>query len=291
MATTAATRVVALGMGLVVEVPAHWTLGSAGIVNMATQRFLFAGNGDLASLPTLPGNGDVDAGALPNDRVVVEIEAFCRLACSGPKEETPLPLDWPTASPRTQGLPPSRHELQLGFRWFDRPLFVVAKWADGAPASDIAAIEAIVRSVRADPAPPARGEFAGWVGIGPLSEIPVGSVVLQPLPAGAVIRPSGRLFDNEPYFLARGKENVYAFDSRPLVDRRCQIQFDSASDRFWCAVGGRRYEWTHFGRYLGPEPSSDLPQHRVIVRDGLVWVGYIESSRYIPSVRDEAAEY
>lgn len=272
------------------DVPASWTLGDAGNVNWAATRFLFAGNGDLAGLSKIRGNGDVDPAALPNDRVIVEIESFCRLMCAGPADETPLPLDWSSAAPRTPGLPASLHERSLGFRWFDQPLFVIAMWGDGAPAADIAAIEAIVGSLRPDPVPPALGEFAGWDGIGPLSAIAVGAVTLHPLPPNAVIRPMYRLYDNEPYFVARGAQNIYAFDSRPLADRRCLIQFDAAIDRFWCDVPGRRYEWTHFGRYLGPEPSSDLPQHRVIVRDGLVWVGYIESSRFAPSVRDEAAE-
>ena len=77
---------------------------------MATQRYLFAGNGDLASLPTIPGNGDVDAAALPAGRVVVEIEVFCRLLCSGPTEETRLPLDWSQAITSPRALPADRHE-------------------------------------------------------------------------------------------------------------------------------------------------------------------------------------
>ena len=68
-------------------------------------------------------------------------------------------------------------------------------------------------------------------------------------------------------------------------------QYDSASDRLTCAVPGRVYEWTRFGTYLGPEPASNLTQHRVIVRDGQVWVRYVEEGMLWPSVPDEAAEY
>ena len=39
-----------------------------------------------------------------------------------------------------------------------------------------------------------------------------------------------------------------------------------------------------------PSVNSDLSQHRVIVREGVVWVRYLEASLLTPSVRDEAAE-
>lgn len=83
---------------------------------------------------------------------------------------------------------------------------------------------------------------------------------------------------------------MYAFASRPLVDQRCEIQYDAAADHFRCTAAGWTYEWTRFGRYLGPEPQSDLAQHRVIIRDGIVWVRYVEASLLVPSVQDEAAE-
>src|SRR6185503_9512128 len=133
-------------------------------------------NGDLTGLGTVPNNGDVDVASLPSDRVVVAVESFCRLSCSGPTTETALPLDWTAAVPLTPTQPPTgKHELALGFRWFDAPLFVVA------------------RCVRPDPSPPAMGEYAGWDGIGPLSAIGVGSVSLRPLPPGAVLRPTGQI--------------------------------------------------------------------------------------------------
>jgi len=286
----ATLRSIGLGNGLTLDVPISWSLKGIGNVNRATQRLLLVGNVDVANLATVPNNGDVDVSALPSGSVTVEIEYFCSLFCAGPADETPLPLDWSAASPFGGSQPPGRHALALGFRWFDDPLFVVARWVDDAPAADVAAIADIVRSVRADPAPPATGEFNGWAGLGPLASIPLGSVTFEPLPAGAIIRQPYRVWDNVPYFLVRGRQNVYAFVSRPLRDQRCDIHYDLPSDQFSCTIDGRTYEWTRFGRYLGPEPASDLSQHQVIVRDGSVWVRYVEDSLLVPSVRDEAAE-
>jgi len=283
-------RIVSLGQGLVVDVPVAWDLKGAGYVNRATQRQLLAANGDVSTLPTVPNNGDVDTAALPNGRVTVEVESFCGLACQGPVDETPLPLDWSLATPRLRDLPADRHELGLGFRWFDRPLMIVARWADGAPPADVAAIADLVRSVRPERTPPATGEYDGWAGVGPLDAIPVGTVRFEPLPDGAIVRQPFRLWDNVPYFLVRGKVHLLAFTSRPLQDQRCDIHYDAASDHFACGVDGRSYEWTRFGRYLGSEPQSDLAQHRVIVRDGMVWVYYLDDSLLVPSVPDEAAE-
>jgi len=279
--------------GLSLEIPARWTWDAGvGFVNRATSRYFLAANGPLTDLPVVPGNGDVDASALPTGRVVVAVEEFCRLACQGPTTETPLPLDWGTAAPlfgRT--LPNDRHELAIGFRLFDRPVFVVARWADDAPAADIAAIAAMVRSIQLDPTPPVTGEYRGWDGLGPLANIPVGSVTFTPLPAGAIIRPAYRTYDNAPFYVVRGKQGIYAFASRAFFNQSCEIQYDAATDRLTCAVPGRVYEWTRLGTYLGPEPASNLTQHRVIVRDGQVWVRYIEDGMLWPSVRDEAAEY
>jgi hypothetical protein len=275
------------------EIPAHWTWdASVAYVNRGTQRHFLAANGPLADLPAVPGNGDVDASALPSGRVVVEVEAFCRLACSGPTTETPLPLDWTMATPLfSRTLPSGRSERAVAFRWFDQPLFVVARWADDAPAADIAAIADLARSIHAEPAPPASGEYRGWAGLGALVNIPVGSVTLTSLPAGAIIRPSYRTYDNVPFYVVRGKQGIYAFRSRAFFDERCLVGYDPVADRFTCTVPGRVYEWTRFGRYLGPEPASNLTQHRVIVRDGQVWVRYLEDSMLWPSVPDEAAEY
>jgi len=280
-------------LGLNLGIPAQWTWSAGfGSVNRGTQRYFLAANGSLTDLPGLPGNSDVDASALPSGRVVVELESFCRLGCSGPSSETPLPLDWSTAAPlfgRT--LPNDRHELAISFRWFDQPLFIVARWADDAPAADITAIADMVRSIRADPAPPATGEYRGWDGIGPLASIAVGSVTLTPLPTGATIRLPYRTYDNAPFYVVRGKQGIYAFASRAFFNQSCVIQFDTATDRLTCAVPGRVYEWTRFGTYLGPEPASNLTQHRVIVRDGQVWVRYDQDGMLWPSVPDEAAEY
>lgn len=279
--------------GLSLEVPARWSWNATpAAVNRATQRYLIAANGPLTDLPELPGNGDVDASALPSGRVVIEVESFCRLACTGPTNESSLPLDWSSAKPLLdRALPSGRHELAIGFRLFDQPTFMVARWADDALAADIAAISEVVRSIRTEPNPPAAGEYRGWAGIGPLANIPVGSVTLAPLPAGAAIRPPYRTYDNVPFYVVRGKQGIYAFRSRAFFDERCLIQYESVADRFACTVPGHSYEWTRFGRYLGPEPASDLTQHRVIVRDGQVWVRYIEDSPRFPSVPDEAAEY
>jgi hypothetical protein len=286
----ATLRSIALGNGLTVDIPIGWALKGVGNVNRATERILLAGNIDVAALPTVPNNGDVDVAALPAGTVTVEFERFCSLFCAGPRDETPLPLDWSAAVPFRPSEPAGRHELELGFRWFDEPILLVARWVDDAPAADVAAIGDIVRSVRADPVPPATGEFNGWAGLGPLASIPVGSVIFEPLPAGAIIRQPYRVWDNVPYFLVRGRQNVYAFVSRPLHDQRCDIHYDLASDQFSCTVDGRTYQWTRFGRYLGPEPASDLSQHEVILRDGSLWVRYVEDSLLVPSVRDEAAE-
>jgi hypothetical protein len=279
--------------GLSLEVPARWAWNSQfASVNRGTQRYFLAANGPLTDLPGLPGNGDVDAAVLPSARVVVAVESFCRLGCNGPATETPLPLDWSTAAPLfDRALPSDRHELAVGFRWFDEALFVVARWSDDAPAADIAAIADVVRSIRPEPAPPTTGEYRGWAGVGPLANIPDGSVTLAPLPSGAVSRPPYRSYDNVPFYVVRGKQGIYAFRSRAFFDERCLIQYESAADRFACTVPGHSYEWTRFGRYLGPEPASDLTQHRVIVRDGQVWVRYIEDSQRFISLPDEAAEY
>src|SRR5438477_7257181 len=183
-------RSIGLGNGLTLDVPVGWEIAGVRYINMGTQRMLLAGNGDLATLPTLPNNGDIDAGALPSGRVTFEVESLCRLSCVGPPDETVLPLDWSAAiPPRGVDLPASHHQLTLGVRWFDQAFMLVARWVDDAPVSDVAAIADIVRSVRADPAPPATGEFNGWAGLGPLANIPPGTVRLIPLPAGAIIHP------------------------------------------------------------------------------------------------------
>lgn len=99
-----------------------------------------------------------------------------------------------------------------------------------------------------------------------------------------------RLFDNAPFFLVRGRKNVYAFSSRPLNDQRCEAAYDRSDDQFHCTVDGIRYSWTRFGHFLAPDPNSEMSQHRVIVRDGSAWVQYLDSFRALPAVRDEAAE-
>jgi hypothetical protein len=276
--------------GLSLGVPPVWGW-SAGFeyINRATQRQFIASNGPLGGLPLLPGNGDIDASSLPSGRVVVEVESFCRLVCQGPTTETSFPIDWSGAAPLLdRPLPAGRNERAVGFRWFDQPLFFVARWADDAPAADIAAIGTIARSIRPEPSPPPTGEFNGWVGLGELGNIAVGTVTLTPLPTGAVV--GQRTFDNVPFFLVRGKQGTYAFVSRPLFDDSCAIQYDTAADRFTCVSGGRTYRWTRFGTYLGPEPASHLAQHRVIVRDGRVWVHYTTDTMSFPTVPDEAAE-
>ncbi len=286
-----AMRTVPFGDGLQIDVPSSWTLGPVGSVNRAAQRYLFAGNGDLSSLPTIVGNGDIDPAALPAGRFVLEIESFCRLLCQGPETETPFPLDWSSATAFLPaiGLPADRHQYSLAFRWFDRPYTVVARWADPASAEP-ALLPSIAASIRPTIVPPARGEYRGWDAIGADADIPVGTVRLEPLPAGAVIRPPNRTWDNEPFFIVRGRQHIFAWTTRPLVERRCVITYDSVADHFTCTVDSRTYAWTRFGRYLGPEPNSDLAQHRVIVRDGTVWVYYLEAGLSIPSVPDESAE-
>lgn len=265
------------GLGLVTDVPVGWSLDGLRGVNRGTQRLILASNIDVATLPTIPGNGDIDAAALPGGAVTVEIESFCRLICTGPTEETSLPLDWSNAGPLAQrSLPDGRHELAVGFRWFGRPMFVVARWADDAPPADIASIATITARIRADPPLPAAGEYRGWDGVGPLSDIPPGTVRLEALPVGAVIRSPGRLFDNGPFFIVRAPEGVTAFPQRPLQDRRCAVAFDANSDRFTCTVDGRVFAWTRRGTYLGPDPASDMRPLTVVVRDGLVWVDYAD---------------
>src|SRR2546423_6637731 len=116
-----AVRVNLYEQGLSLEIPAQWTWNAGfGLINRATTRYFLAANGPLTDLPQVPGNGDVDASALPGGRVVVELLAFCRFSCDGPKNETPLPLDWGTGAPAFgRVLPSDRHELSLGFRVFD----------------------------------------------------------------------------------------------------------------------------------------------------------------------------
>lgn len=266
---------IGLGFGLVADVPVGWSLEALRMVNRGTQGWLLAANTDVTGLPILEGNGDIDAAALKSGQVTVEVESFCRISCSGPTEETPLPLDWATAAPLyPRPLPDGRHELAVGFRWFSQPLFMVARWVDDAPAADIAAIAAIARSIRAEPPLPATGEYRGWVGLGSISDFPAGSVRLVPLPVGAIIRSQYRLYDNEPFFIVREPQGIVAFSQKPLVDRRCVVAFDTPSDRFTCTVDGRTFAWTRRGSYLGPESSSDMQPLKIVVRDGSVWVLY-----------------
>lgn len=271
-------RTVDLRNGLLVDVPVGWDLLGAGFVNRATQRYLLAGNVDLATLPGVPNNGDVDAAALPARSVVVEIESFCRFGCRGPAEETVLfPLDWAMAAPLyDRVLPSDRHELALGFRWFDLPMYIVARWTDDAPAADVAAIAAIARSLRADPPAPSTGVYGRWLGLGPVTDIPIGTVRLVPLPAGAIVREPHRFWDSEPFFIVRDPAKTYAFSSKPLVDRRCVVAFDAPAGQFRCTVGDRVFAWTKDGKYLGPEPASDMQPLRVIVRGGAIWVAYYD---------------
>jgi hypothetical protein len=155
----------------------------------------------------------------------------------------------------------------------------------------VAAIADMVKSIRAEPTPPATGEYRGWGGLGSLANIAVGSVTLVALPAGASLSQPNRSHGILPFYVVRGKQGIYAFRSRAFFDERCLIAYDSAADRLTCSVPGHLYEWTRFGKYLGPEPASNLTQHRVIVRDGQVWVRYVEDAMMSPSVPDEAAEY
>ena len=270
-------RSVSIGDGLVADIPVGWEVMGAGFVNRATQRQLLTGNVDLSTLPGLPGNGDVDAAAIPSGSVVVEVESFCRFTCQGPQEETVLPLDWAGAAPLYDRILPSgHHEIGLGFRWFDRAMYLIARWMDDAPAADVAAIAAIARSVRAEPAAPASGVFGRWLGLGPVADIPVGSVRFVPLPAGAIVRPPDRFWDNEPFFIVRDPGMTYAFSSKPLVDRRCVVAFDTQAGQFRCTLGDRTVAWTKDGKFLGPEPASDMQPLRVIVRAGSVWVAYYD---------------
>ena len=264
-----------IGTGLVADVPVGWSLDGFRSVNRGTQRLLLAANVDVTTLATLVGNGDVDVSALQSGQATVEIESFCRLACSGPTEETPLPLDWAKAAPLFgRVVPGDRHELAIGFRWFDRPMFVVGRWAGDAPAADIAAIAAVAASIRAEPALPSTGEYNGWVGLGRIGELPTGGVRLVPLPAGAILRTHYRLYDNEPFFIVREPQGILALSQKPLVDRRCVVAFDAAADHFTCTVDGRTFAWTRRGSYLGPEPATDMHSLTVVVRDGSIWVRY-----------------
>lgn len=287
-ASAAALREVPFGNGLVLDVPADWSVSSAEMVNRATFREVLATNGPIAGLPTLPGNGDVDAAALASGRVVITVQSFCRLHCMGPETETDLQLDWTQARPLFDRVfPPGTNERGIAFRWFDRPMYLIARWTDDAPARDVAAIASIARSVRAERPLPLRGEYHGWAAVGPLSALPVGAVRLEPLPAGATRRPDG---DESPFFVVRGRQHVFAFVSRPVADPGCEVAYEVSSDRFRCSFADRTYEWTRFGRYLGSELQRDLPQHAVFVRDGTVFVRYTRTTLLEPSVSDEAAE-
>lgn len=282
-------RQLSFGAGLVLDVPADWIVVGAGLVNRATQRELMAGNGALDALPTIPGNGDIDPAALPSGRVVLSVQSFCRMSCLGPDNETALPLDWTDARPLLPGriLPAGKHELALAFRWFDQPLHLVARWSDDAPPRDIAAISAIARSVRAERALPQRGEFHSWLAVGPSGALDVGAVRRETVPAGAPVPMTG---ESAPFFLVRGRQNLFAFSARPVVDPECQVSYDAASDRLRCSVEGRSYEWTRFGRYQGSLLQRDLPQHSVFVRDGTIFVRYSRTTLLEPSVRVEADE-
>lgn len=115
----------------VLDVPAGWSVSGAAPVNRATQREVLATNGPVAGLPTIPGNGDIDPAALPAGRVVVAVQSFCRLSCMGPESETALPPDWAQARPLADRvLPAGKHEIAVAFRWFDRPMHLVARWTD-----------------------------------------------------------------------------------------------------------------------------------------------------------------
>lgn len=301
--TPALTRVVRFALPgldgpplLIADVPSAWAADLDGrIVNRAMWQVVAVGNGDLHGLGTVSGNGDVDPIQLPRDRVIVQVQYQCRLSCRGPADETAFPLDWSAAAPpateREATLAAAGvHERTIGLRYFDTPLIVVARWADAAPPADIAAVARIVASIRPDPPAPASGEFRGWTNAGPLADLPIATVRLVPLPPGAVIRRPYQLFDNAPFFLVRGRKNVYAFSSRPLNDQRCEAVYDASDDQFHCTVDDRRYSWTRFGHFLSPDPNSEMSQHRVIVREGIVWVYYLDANRLSPAVRDEAAE-
>lgn len=283
-----AVRAVPFADGLVLDVPADWSVSGAAMVNRGTQREVLATNGPTGVLPTIPGNGDIDPAALPPGRVVIAVQSFCRLSCTGPETETPLPLDWTQARPFAgRVLPPGTHEIAVGFRWFDRPMYVVARWTDGAPPRDVAAIAAIAESVRPERTLPLRGEHRGWAAVGPLAALPIGAVRLEPLPAGATRAPDG---DDSPFFMVHGRQHLYAFVSRPVADPGCRVAYDARSDRFRCSYDGRTHEWTRFGRSLGTELQQDLPQHSVFVRDGIIFVRYTRTTLLEPAVKDEAAE-
>lgn len=282
-------RAVPFANGLVLEVPADWSVSGAAMINRATYREMLATNGGIDGLPTLPGNGDVDAAALPSGRVVITVQSFCRMYCMGPETETTVPLDWTQARPLSDRvLPPGRNELAVAFRWFDRPMYLVARWADDAPPREVAAIESIARSIGPLQPLPGRGAYNGWTAVGPLNALPIGAVRLEPLPAGATRAPDR---DDSPFFVVRGRQNLFAFVSRPVTDPSCEVAYDAASDRFRCTFGGRTYEWTRFGRYVGTEPQRDLPQHSVLVRDGTIFVQHTRTRLLEPAVKDEAAEH
>lgn len=281
--------VVALGNGLAIDVPLSWQIAEGGIVNRGIQRLLMVGNGDLASLPTIPGNGDVDPTTLPSGRVVVEIEVFCRLACRGPETETALPLDWSTAAPLyDRALPVGRHEMAVAFRWFGQPIYIVARWADDAPAADITAIPSIVRSVRADPLPPTTGLYGDWLGLGMLTDLPIGTVRTVPFPVGG--RPSSQPEASAPFFVVRGRVHTLAFIARSYVGLNCELRYDGDAGQFTC-VDDPSIRWSHFGTWLGARlVARNLVQHPVLIRDGAIWVNYISSTLSEPTVPDEAAE-
>src|SRR5204862_4780375 len=134
-------RTLGLGNGLVLDAPTSWTWIGEGIVNRATQRLLLLGNGDLTALPRLPGNGDVDAAALPAGQATVEVEEFCRLSCAGPANETAVPPDWSAATPLFPALPlpQDRHQVPVASRWFAPPLCRVGRWGDHRPSASISA--------------------------------------------------------------------------------------------------------------------------------------------------------
>lgn len=287
-ATPRALRYVTFGNGLVLDVPADWSVAGAAMINRATYREMLATNGGIDGLPTLPGNGDLDAAGLPSGRVVIAVQSFCRLTCMGPETETAVQLEWAQARPLSDRvLPQGKNEMAVAFRWFDRPMYLVARWADDAPPRDIAAIENVARSIRAERPLPVRGEYNGWAAVGPLNALPIGAVRLEPLPAGATRAPDR---DDSPFFVVRGRQNLFAFVSRPVADPSCEVAYDAASDRFRCTFGGRTYEWTRFGRYVGTELQSDLPQHSVFVREGTIFVRYTRTTLLEPAVKDEAAE-
>lgn len=281
-------RVAALGNGLQIDVPLTWQLAEGGTVGRRTQRLLMVGNGDLTRLPTLPGNGEIDVTMLPSGRVVVEFQVFCRLINKAPETEPPLPPDWSKAAPLyDRALPVDRHEIAVAFGWFDQPICIVARWADDAPAADIAAIPSIVRSVRADP-PPLTGLYREWLGLGMLTDLPIGTVRLVPYPVAG--RPPLQPEASAPFFLVRGRLHTLAFIARSYDGRNCELRYDSAADQFTC-VDDPSMRWSHFGTWLGAHlVARSLVQHPVLIRDGAIWVNYVSSTLSEPTVPDEAAE-